>query len=72
MQLAILEKYHSGSYTRVEVNIVGSQDTTGLMTSQELEMMAAKVISPILDGGYQSDVTQRLFGINHLKKIYQN
>jgi aconitate hydratase 2/2-methylisocitrate dehydratase len=24
------------------------------MTSQELEMMAAKVISPILDGGYQS------------------
>ena len=45
---------HSGSYTRVEVNIVGSQDTTGLMTSQELEMMAAKVISPILDGGYQS------------------
>ena len=33
---------------------MGSQDTTGLMTSQELEMMAAKVISPILDGGYQS------------------
>ena len=45
---------HAGSYTRVEVNIVGSQDTTGLMTSQELEMMAAKIISPILDGGYQS------------------
>tara|TARA_B100001093_G_scaffold333426_1_gene318402 strand:+ start:29919 stop:32723 length:2805 start_codon:yes stop_codon:yes gene_type:complete len=45
---------HAGSYVRVEVNIVGSQDTTGLMTSQELEMMAATVISPVLDGGYQS------------------
>ncbi len=45
---------HAGSYTRVKINIVGSQDTTGLMTSQELEMMAAKVISPILDIGYQS------------------
>jgi len=45
---------HAGSYTRVEVNIVGSQDTTGLMTSQELEMMAATVISPIVDAGYQS------------------
>ena len=40
---------HAGSYTRVEVNIVGSQDTTGLMTSQELEMMASTVISPIVD-----------------------
>jgi len=45
---------HAGSYVRVEVNIVGSQDTTGLMTSQELEMMAATVISPVVDGGYQS------------------
>ncbi|MEM7110154.1 MAG: bifunctional aconitate hydratase 2/2-methylisocitrate dehydratase, partial [Bacteroidota bacterium] len=45
---------HAGSYVRVEVNIVGSQDTTGLMTSQELEMMAATVISPIVDGAYQS------------------
>ena len=45
---------HAGSYTRVKVNIVGSQDTTGLMTSQELEMMAAKVISPAIDGAYQS------------------
>ena len=45
---------HAGSYVRVEVNIVGSQDTTGLMTSQELEMMAATVISPVLDSGYQS------------------
>lgn len=45
---------HAGSDTRVEVNIVGSQDTTGLMTSQELEMMAATVISPIVDGAYQS------------------
>ena len=40
---------------RVKVNIVGSQDTTGLMTSQELEMMAATLISPVLDAGYQSD-----------------
>ncbi|MEM9607490.1 MAG: bifunctional aconitate hydratase 2/2-methylisocitrate dehydratase [Actinomycetota bacterium] len=45
---------HAGSYARVEVNIVGSQDTTGPMTAQELEMMAASVISPIVDGGYQS------------------
>lgn len=45
---------HSGSYVRVNVNIVGSQDTTGLMTSQELEMMAAKVVSPIVDAAYQS------------------
>ena len=45
---------HAGSNVRVEVNIVGSQDTTGLMTSQELEMMAATVISPIVDTGYQS------------------
>tara|TARA_S200000501_G_scaffold344561_1_gene356401 strand:+ start:206 stop:3004 length:2799 start_codon:yes stop_codon:yes gene_type:complete len=45
---------HAGSYTRVKVNIVGSQDTTGLMTSQELEMMAAKIISPTIDGAYQS------------------
>ncbi|GGG57735.1 aconitate hydratase [Croceivirga lutea] len=45
---------HSGSNVRVEVNIVGSQDTTGLMTSQELEMMAATIISPIVDAGYQS------------------
>ena len=45
---------HSGSDVRVQVNIIGSQDTTGLMTSQELEMMAATVISPIVDGAYQS------------------
>ena len=45
---------HAGSYSRVNVNIVGSQDTTGLMTSQELEMMAAKVISPNINGAYQS------------------
>lgn len=45
---------HTGSDVRVEVNIVGSQDTTGLMTSQELEAMAATVISPIVDGAYQS------------------
>jgi len=45
---------HAGSDVRVNVNIVGSQDTTGLMTSQELESMAATVISPIVDGAYQS------------------
>ena len=45
---------HAGSDVRVKVNIVGSQDTTGLMTSQELEAMAATVISPIVDGAYQS------------------
>ncbi|MEM9881441.1 MAG: bifunctional aconitate hydratase 2/2-methylisocitrate dehydratase [Planctomycetota bacterium] len=45
---------HAGSDVRVKVNIVGSQDTTGLMTSQELEAMAATVISPGVDGAYQS------------------
>ncbi len=45
---------HAGSDVRVQVNIVGSQDTTGLMTSQELEMMAATVISPVVDAAYQS------------------
>ena len=45
---------HSGSDVRVKVNIVGSQDTTGLMTTQELEAMAATLISPTLDGAYQS------------------
>ncbi|MBC9245138.1 bifunctional aconitate hydratase 2/2-methylisocitrate dehydratase [Paracoccus sp. 11-3] len=45
---------HAGSDARVKVNIVGSQDTTGLMTAQELEAMAATVISPIVDGAYQS------------------
>lgn len=48
------EALHAGSDVRVTVNIVGSQDTTGLMTSQELESMAAMVISPIVDGAYQS------------------
>ncbi|WP_417428533.1 bifunctional aconitate hydratase 2/2-methylisocitrate dehydratase [Kiloniella sp.] len=45
---------HAGSDVRVKVNIVGSQDTTGLMTSQELEAMAATVLSPTIDGAYQS------------------
>ena len=44
----------AGSDVRVKVNIVGSQDTTGLMTSQELEAMAATVLSPSVDGAYQS------------------
>ena len=45
---------HAGSDVRVQVNIVGSQDTTGLMTMQELEAMAATVVSPSVDGAYQS------------------
>lgn len=45
---------HAGSDVRVRVNIVGSQDTTGPMTVQELEAMAATVISPDVDGAYQS------------------
>ena len=44
----------AGSNVRVRVDIVGSQDTTGLMTSQELEAMAATKIAPSLDGAYQS------------------
>lgn len=45
---------HAGSDVRVKVNIVGSQDTTGPMTAQELEAMAATVLSPGVDGAYQS------------------
>ena len=45
---------HAGSDVRVTVNIVGSQDTTGLMTAQELESMAATTISTSVDGAYQS------------------
>jgi len=45
---------HAGSDVRVKVNIVGSQDTTGLMTAQELEAMAATVLAPSVDGAYQS------------------
>jgi len=45
---------HTGSDVRVKVNIVGSQDTTGPMTCQELEAMAASTISPSVDGAYQS------------------
>lgn len=45
---------HAGSNVRVRVNIVGSQDTTGPMTCQELEAMAASTISPIVDGAFQS------------------
>ena len=45
---------HAGSDVRVGVNIVGSQDTTGLMTMQELEAMAAMIVSPSVDGAYQS------------------
>ncbi len=45
---------HAGSDVRVKVNIVGSQDTTGPMTAQELEAMAATILSPSVDGAYQS------------------
>ncbi|MEQ3730299.1 MAG: bifunctional aconitate hydratase 2/2-methylisocitrate dehydratase [Tateyamaria sp.] len=45
---------HAGSDARVRINIVGSQDTTGPMTAQELEAMAATVLSPSVDGAYQS------------------
>ena len=45
---------HAGSDVRVKVNIVGSQDTTGPMTAQELEAMAATTLSPGVDGAYQS------------------
>ena len=63
---------HAGSDVRVKVNIVGSQDTTGLMTSQELEAMAATIISPTVDGAYQSAVTPHRYGIRRLRQIFQN
>ena len=45
---------YAGSDIRVNVNIVGSQDTTGLMTTQELESMAATKIAPTITAAYQS------------------
>ena len=60
----------AGSYVRVKVNIVGSQDTTGLMTCQELEMMAATTISPFVDAGYQSGChTASVWDIKSQKNI---
>ena len=54
MRLVLLTiKNCSSSDVRVKVNIVDQKDTTGLMTSQELEAMAATVISPSLMA-YQS------------------
>ena len=52
--VALGKTLHAGSDVRIKVNIVGSQDTTGLMTAQELEAMAATVIAPSVDGAYQS------------------
>lgn len=45
---------YAGSDARVKVNIVGSQDTTGPMTVQELQAMSAPTISTVVDGAYQS------------------
>ena len=45
---------HAGSDVRVKINIVGSQDTTGPMTCQELEAMAASTIATGVDGAFQS------------------
>ena len=45
---------HAGSSVGVKAHIVGAEDTTGLRTSQELEAMAATVISPTVDGAYES------------------
>jgi aconitase B len=71
MQLEQLQvKFYAGSDVRVEVNIVGSQDTTGLMTSQELESMAATVISPIVDGATNQVVILLQFGIISLRQIF--
>ena len=49
---------------------VGSQDTTGLMTSQELESMAATVISPNVMVHISPDCILLLFGILDRKKIF--
>jgi len=63
---------HAGSDVRVQVNIVGSQDTTGLMTSQELESMAATASLLLLMVLTNQVATQRLFGIQKHKPIFQN
>ena len=68
----LVKTLHAGSDVRVEVNIVGSQDTTGLMTSQELESMAATVISPIIDGAYQSGCHTASVWDDKSKKTYQS
>ena len=60
---------HAGSDIRVEVNIVGSQDTTGLMTSQELEAMAATVISPTVDAAINRGVIPLQYGTRKRRLI---
>ena len=49
-----VEGIRPGTYCEPKMTTVGSQDTTGPMTVQELEAMAATVIAPTLDGAYQS------------------
>ena len=63
---------HAGSDVRVQVNIVGSQDTTGLMTSQELEMMAATVISPLSMVPISRAVTRLRYGTPKRRRIFPN
>ncbi|MCK7557016.1 hypothetical protein MKQ70_19200 [Chitinophaga sedimenti] len=63
---------HAGSDVRVEVNIVGSQDTTGLMTAQELESMAATVISPSLMAHTSLVATRLRYGIRRHRRTFRN
>ena len=60
---------HAGSDVRVRVNIVGSQDTTGPMTCQELEAMAASTISMVR---ISRVVTQHRYGTAKLKQTFLN
>ena len=66
------EVLHAGSDARLKVNIVGSQDTTGLMTAQELKSMAARVISPTIDGAYQSGCHTASVWDKNLSKTFPN
>ena len=59
---------HAGSDVRVKVNIVGSQDTTGPMTCQELEAMAASTIATLLTVHSNLVVIQHLYGTTKQKQ----
>ena len=59
----------AGSDARVKVNIVGSQDTTGLMTMQELEGMVATVVAPTVDGSTSLAAILHRFGTRSTANI---
>ena len=53
---------HAGSDVRVKVNIVGSQDTTGPMTCQELSQWRHRLFHLLLTVHISLVVTRRQYG----------